>query len=231
LRLHPAIALSMTVMMACATTLTRPEGPSCPGASLSPLLGCYEVVEAAPPAPGAEAGIRVGSLLQLEETQISLYNDAFAWVRMRVVWKVGAPALHGAYRGGGGEVSLETDPKGLLVVRHGQSQVAKARRVERGEPLLRLAGIPSLESVQARSRDCLSAFAALRPEDATFAQIDPARFETTASAHGILGMAQYRLAKACVPIPAPCALPPMAAQAREQLAAAVAACPRGAPRP
>lgn len=201
-----------------ALALAAAPNDVCPAFKLSPLLGCYKVVDAAPPPAASVGGIRIGSLLQFEDGQASIYNDELVWARMTVEWSDQGTAtrLPGKYRMGG-EITLELDENGRLRVLDGKTQLATAERTANGAEIARLKAIPSIESIRGRTKECISAYEELIAGDKTFANVKPETFETTASAHGILALAQKNLAKACKPMPRACELPPMDPSQRKAL--------------
>jgi hypothetical protein len=218
-----AVCTSLLALAGCAAKQRGPAA-ACPVSALSPLLGCYRVVDARALPPGAEGGIQVGSLLRFADGDVSLYNDELTWVRMTVDWAKpeAGNRLAGKYRMGG-EVALE-DKGGTLVILEGSTELARAVRLEDAAGVARLDAIPTLPAIRERARACFAAYAELLPDDKTLASIRPESLESTASAHGILGVAQTNLARACKPIPEPCALPPMSAQQRQSIAKMVADC-------
>jgi hypothetical protein len=228
-------ALAALVAASCATT--RPvsaAGRSCPAGTLSPLLGCFRAVEARPSIAGAE-GMRPGSLLVVEETQVGIYNDASTWARMRVRWNppAGPGRLDGEYTSGGTLAIEQTAPDRFAIWDGSQvlGSVERLQGAEASAAAATFAALPSLEAMRERTRACFAAYATLMPGDPMVDQVKPETFQTTASAHGVIGLAQANLLRQCRPVPEPCALRLAHRRQRDAVEAAERACKeRGAGR-
>ena len=114
-----------------------------------------------------------------------------------------------------------------MIISEGGEVLGTAVRLEgarASEAFGRLQPLPSLESVRERTRQCFAAYAELTGRTSDFAAVTPETFLTTASAHGVLGIAQKNLLKSCKPVPEVCKLPPMGAEQRAELQALQQAC-------
>jgi hypothetical protein len=208
-----ALVAAFALAEACATPRT-----ACSLSSRSPLLTCWKVVESK---VDPNDGMRVGSLLYFEDTQVDLYDDEFFWVRMPIEWKPppSKAQISGTYRMGG-NVDLAVE-RGKLLIRDGEKVIGRAELVE-GKPaeeaLAQFQKLPTLDALRERTRACFEAYRELVPDDPVVDRVDLTMQDTTATAHGLLYLVQLKLADRCLARPEVCSLPPMSAEQREKLA-------------
>jgi hypothetical protein len=172
--------------------------------------------------PGvATSGPLLNGLLAVRAEELVIFNDEASWNRMAVRWTEGGEDfVSGVYPGVkvGPRLDLRGDAK--LVVSDGGIALAAAVRLsgedERGARRA-LALIPTLDAMRERTRSCLAAFAAARPEDPSFRAVAPEAVQNTGALYATLQLVQHALAMRCRPVPAPCAVAPSSPKARQML--------------
>ncbi|MBI5627998.1 MAG: hypothetical protein HY953_03685 [Candidatus Rokubacteria bacterium] len=227
----PAFVIALAA--GCAGSRPPPTFEAgCTASPISPLLTCYEVQDTSPSI--SEGGMKVGSFLQFEVGRVSVWSDVFTWARMDVTWSAPAGLSRITGRLMGDELVLDEVSPGKVTIYEGGKVLGTAVRLEGArarEAFGRLQPLPSLECVRERTRQCLAAYAELTGRASDFATVKPETFLTTASAHGVLGIAQENLLKACKPVPEACKLPPMNVEQRDKLQALQEACETRAGQP
>ncbi|MBK7859451.1 MAG: hypothetical protein IPJ65_12670 [Archangiaceae bacterium] len=163
-----------------------------------PLLGSYKIVEDSP------GSLHVGTLLFLTKTEIAAFNSPTEWARMPVKWeKPDATATLVGKLKSGERIDVKRLEPGRVVVFQDGLELGTAVTTS-ADVVKTFASLPTFDATLEITRQCLDAFKAALPDDPTFESVKLETFNTTASALGMLGLAQVAFARTCRPLPKAC---------------------------